>query len=197
LLPCSTCESERPNGICEWSGRRDSNPRSPGPEPGAIPGFDTSRNNTSTFRAPCSILAITRSRTECPTGLSSVLPNDGPALHRVATLSRPRSSSCHRGADLARTSSKPRHDRLRLNRQLNSASGVAQIWRWWVQIWVRSTDFYNDLTQPVPSGTRRKPAWIPDQQPSGNSQVRSWRARIAILLGKWLLRLDSNQQPSG
>ena len=50
--------------LCEWSGRRDSNPRSPGPEPGAIPGFATSRNDTSTFRALCSILAITRSRTE-------------------------------------------------------------------------------------------------------------------------------------
>src|SRR6267378_6005788 len=36
--------------VSEWSGRRDSNPRSPGPDPGPIPGFATSRNDASTRR---------------------------------------------------------------------------------------------------------------------------------------------------
>src|ERR1700737_34413 len=53
----------------EWSGRRDLNPRSPGPEPGAIPGFATSRHDAATRRGARSWLAL-RSRTECPTRLS-------------------------------------------------------------------------------------------------------------------------------
>src|ERR1700681_642197 len=40
----------------EWSGRRDSNPRSLGPEPSAIPGFATSRT---------AVGESARSRTEC------------------------------------------------------------------------------------------------------------------------------------
>ena len=87
--------------------------------------------------------AISRSRTECPTGLSSVLPNDGPALRCVATLSRPRSSSCHRGADLARTSSKPRHHRQTATEQATELGfgRCPQILREWVQICAQAPGF--------------------------------------------------------
>src|SRR5881397_271014 len=49
---------------CEWSGRLDLNPRSPGPEPGAIPCFATSRHDAATCRGAQSWLVL-RSRTEC------------------------------------------------------------------------------------------------------------------------------------
>ena len=48
--------------LCEWSGRRDSNPRSLGPEPSAIPGFATSRRLE--FSARCTVHSVPRSRTE-------------------------------------------------------------------------------------------------------------------------------------
>jgi hypothetical protein len=56
--------SEADPTSCEWSGRRDLNPRSPGPEPGAIPCFATSRHDAATRRGARSWLAL-RSRTEC------------------------------------------------------------------------------------------------------------------------------------
>jgi hypothetical protein len=48
----------------EWSGRRDSNPRSPGPEPGAIPGFATSRRLE--FSARCVFLGYRLARCAGP-----------------------------------------------------------------------------------------------------------------------------------
>src|SRR6266851_131153 len=48
--------------LCEWSGRRDSNPRSLGPEPSAIPGFATSRRLELSAR--CTVHSVPRSRTE-------------------------------------------------------------------------------------------------------------------------------------
>src|SRR5258708_31632605 len=55
--------------LCEWSGRRDSNPRSLGPEPSAIPGFATSRRLE--FLARSTGHSVPRSRTECPSKLST------------------------------------------------------------------------------------------------------------------------------
>ena len=67
--------------MCEWSGRRDSNPRSLGPEPSAIPGFATSRRLE--FSARCTVHSVPRSRTEprspeLPSNLprQAILPND-------------------------------------------------------------------------------------------------------------------------
>ena len=115
--------------------------------------------------------AISRSRTECPTGLSSVLPNDGPALHCVATLSRPRSSSCHRGADLARTSSKPRHHRQTATEQATELGfgRCPQILREWVQIWVQSRRLLKRSNQPPTQKNPENRRGSLDQQPSGNS----------------------------
>src|ERR1700692_3187307 len=48
--------------LCEWSGRRDSNPRSLGPEPSAIPGFATSPRLELSAR--CTVHSVPRSRTE-------------------------------------------------------------------------------------------------------------------------------------
>jgi hypothetical protein len=42
-----------------------------------------------------------------------------------------------------------------------------------------------------------KTASLKSQHPSGDLLPKWWKAKLAIFLGKWLLRLDSNQQPSG
>ena len=50
--------------VKNWSGRRNLNPRSPGPEPGAIPGFAASRRDGAIRRGAQFCLALP-SRTEC------------------------------------------------------------------------------------------------------------------------------------
>ena len=89
-------------------------------------------------------------------------------------------------------------DKLRLNRQLNSASGVAlKSGDGGYRFGYNPADCSNDRTNHLPRKTQKTVGDPLSSNPPVIHKGRSWRAKIAILLGKWLLRLDSNQQPSG
>src|SRR5258708_37247448 len=91
--------------LCEWSGRRDSNPRSLGPEPSAIPGFATSRRLE--FLARSTGHSVPRSRTECaasqtPLWHSGPKPDAQPATARNRLVVLPQRGRLVR-MDISRT----------------------------------------------------------------------------------------------